>query len=100
MIVKLKKKGNRTERRVALYARVSTLNNGQSPEMQLRELQEHCERRGWEISGEYDSGISGATATASPGGMTSNGVGFFADCVNLIYRRSFRSSRVSGGTQD
>jgi DNA invertase Pin-like site-specific DNA recombinase len=47
--------------RVALYARVSTLNNGQSPEMQLRELREYCERRGWEISGEYvDNGVSGA----------------------------------------
>jgi DNA invertase Pin-like site-specific DNA recombinase len=47
--------------RVALYARVSTLNNGQSPEMQLRELREYCERRGWEIAGEYvDNGVSGA----------------------------------------
>ena len=46
--------------KVALYARVSTLNNGQSPEMQLRELREYCGRRGWEISGEYiDIGISG-----------------------------------------
>lgn len=47
--------------RVALYARVSTLNNGQSPEMQLRELREYCQRRGWEIASEYvDNGISGA----------------------------------------
>jgi DNA invertase Pin-like site-specific DNA recombinase len=47
--------------RVALYARVSTVNNGQSPEMQLRELREYCGRRGWEISSEYvDSGVSGA----------------------------------------
>jgi len=46
--------------RVALYARVSTINNGQSPEMQLRELREYCERRGWDITGEYvDAGISG-----------------------------------------
>jgi DNA invertase Pin-like site-specific DNA recombinase len=29
--------------------------------MQLRELREYCERRGWEITGEYiDEGISGA----------------------------------------
>jgi DNA invertase Pin-like site-specific DNA recombinase len=29
--------------------------------MQLRELREYCERRGWQIAGEYvDSGISGA----------------------------------------
>jgi hypothetical protein len=32
--------------RAAIYARVSTSNNGQSPEMQLRELREFCERRG------------------------------------------------------
>jgi hypothetical protein len=31
--------------RTALYARISTSNNGQSPEMQLRELREYCERR-------------------------------------------------------
>lgn len=46
--------------RGALYARVSTTSNGQSPEMQLRELREYCARRGWEIVGEYvDVGISG-----------------------------------------
>ena len=44
----------------AIYARVSTANNGQSPEMQLRELGEYCERRGWQVAGEYvDVGISG-----------------------------------------
>ena len=47
--------------RTALYARISTSNNGQSPEMQLRELREYCERRGWAGAGEYvDVGISGA----------------------------------------
>src|SRR5882762_4717492 len=47
--------------KVALYARVSTLNNGQSPEMQVRELREYVERRGWTLAGEYvDEGISGA----------------------------------------
>jgi DNA invertase Pin-like site-specific DNA recombinase len=46
--------------RVAIYARISTVNAGQSPEMQLRELREHALRRGWEISNEYvDAGISG-----------------------------------------
>ena len=46
--------------KAALYGRVSTT-NGQDPEMQLRELREYCERRGWEISREYvDAGISGA----------------------------------------
>jgi DNA invertase Pin-like site-specific DNA recombinase len=46
--------------RVALYARVSTIGSGQSPEMQLRELREYCDRRGWTGAGEYiDVGISG-----------------------------------------
>jgi DNA invertase Pin-like site-specific DNA recombinase len=46
--------------RVAIYARVSTANNGQDPTMQTRELSEYCERRGWQLAGEYvDVGISG-----------------------------------------
>lgn len=46
--------------RVALYARVSTL-NGQHPEMQVAELREYAVRRGWEVTGEYvDEGVSGA----------------------------------------
>ena len=46
--------------RAALYARVST-HVGQNPEMQLVELRDYCQRRGWEIAGEYvDVGISGA----------------------------------------
>ena len=35
--------------RAAIYARVSTTNNGRDPAMQTRELQEYCQRRGWEI---------------------------------------------------
>src|SRR5947207_886412 len=48
--------------RVAIYARVSTANNGQDPTMQTRELCEYCQRRGWDLSGEpyVDIGISGA----------------------------------------
>jgi DNA invertase Pin-like site-specific DNA recombinase len=46
--------------RVALYARVSTL-NGQDPEMQLSELREYAARRGWSITREYvDQGVSGS----------------------------------------
>jgi DNA invertase Pin-like site-specific DNA recombinase len=46
--------------KTAIYARVSTTNHGQDPEVQLRELREYCQRRGWEISREYvDVGISG-----------------------------------------
>ena len=47
--------------KTAIYARVSTTGNGQSPEMQLRELRDYCGRRSWEIAGEYvDAGVSGA----------------------------------------
>jgi hypothetical protein len=47
--------------RAAIYARVSTSNHGQDVSMQTRELQEYCERRGFEIAGEYtDVGISGS----------------------------------------
>ena len=46
--------------RVALYARVSTL-NGQNPETQLVELREYVACRGWQAVGEYvDAGVSGA----------------------------------------
>src|SRR6201987_2380532 len=46
--------------RAAIYARVSTSNNGQDPRVQTREIREYCERRGWQIAGEYvDLGISG-----------------------------------------
>lgn len=46
--------------RVAIYARVSTANNGQDPQVQLRELEEYCQRREWTITGEFvDIGVSG-----------------------------------------
>ena len=47
--------------RAAIYARVSTNKNGQDPTMQTRELEEYCQRRGWEVAGCYvDNGISGS----------------------------------------
>ena len=47
--------------RVALYARVSTKNNGQDPETQLIALREYAGHRGLTIIDEYvDIGISGA----------------------------------------
>src|SRR3989338_1913543 len=53
-------KGRHTMKRAAIYARVST-SNGQNPEMQLNELREYCQRRGWRIESEYvDNGVSGA----------------------------------------
>jgi DNA invertase Pin-like site-specific DNA recombinase len=45
---------------IALYARVSTHNGQQDPDLQLRELREYCARRGWDISGEYVDYMSGA----------------------------------------
>jgi DNA invertase Pin-like site-specific DNA recombinase len=50
--------------RVAIYARVSTANNGQDPTMQTRELRDYAERRGWGVFAEYvDIGISGTKET-------------------------------------
>ena len=50
--------------RIALYARVSTTDKRQSPEMQLRELRDYCQRRGAEIAAEYvDIGISGSKSS-------------------------------------
>ncbi len=47
--------------KAALYARVSTTNHGQDPQLQTSEMREYCERREWEIAGEYtDVGISGS----------------------------------------
>ena len=49
------------QKRVAIYARVSTVGAGQDPGMQVAELKEYCRRRGWKVAGEYvDAGISGA----------------------------------------
>ena len=46
--------------RVALYARVST--SDQHNEVQLRELTEYAQRRGWEVVGIYQDKLSGATS--------------------------------------
>jgi DNA invertase Pin-like site-specific DNA recombinase len=46
--------------RAALYARCSTLDKGQDPELQLSPLRDYCQNRGFSIAGEYvDNGISG-----------------------------------------
>ena len=48
-------------KRVALYARVSTRNNGQDPETQLLALREYAQARKLEVFSEYvDIGISGS----------------------------------------
>ena len=47
--------------KLALYARVSTKNNGQDPETQLMALREYASARGFEVFHEYvDEGISGS----------------------------------------
>lgn len=44
----------------ALYARVSMKFGAQNPEIQLRELREYCNRRGWEVASEHvDIDLSG-----------------------------------------
>lgn len=48
--------------RVAVYARVSTLDKDQNPEVQLREIREFCQARKWTVVQEFvDHGYSGAT---------------------------------------
>jgi DNA invertase Pin-like site-specific DNA recombinase len=65
--------------RVALYARVSTL-NGQDPEMQLRELREYSSRRGWLVDKEYiDQGVSGSKESRPA----------LNDLMNDAHRRKF-----------
>jgi DNA invertase Pin-like site-specific DNA recombinase len=49
-----------TTARAAIYARVSTLNGTQDPSMQTRELEQYCQRRGWQVFDCYvDNGVSG-----------------------------------------
>src|ERR1700687_1531175 len=46
--------------RATISPRVSTLNGSQDPTMQTRELQEYCQRRGWQVFDCYiDNGVSG-----------------------------------------
>jgi DNA invertase Pin-like site-specific DNA recombinase len=49
-----------TSNRVALYARVSTSNGQQDPEMQLRELREYAKHRELTIVGEYIDRMTGS----------------------------------------
>src|SRR4051812_43414634 len=44
----------------AIYARVSTLDRGQDPETQLRQLRAYAKRRGFHLSAEYVDHASGA----------------------------------------
>jgi DNA invertase Pin-like site-specific DNA recombinase len=52
--------------RTALYARVSTTGHGQDVGLQLDDLREVAQQRGWNVVGEFvDEGVSGA-ATSRP----------------------------------
>ena len=47
------------QKRVAIYARVSTVDKGQDPETPLMALREYAERRGFRRVGEYIDSASG-----------------------------------------
>src|SRR3954471_15369166 len=47
-------------KRAAIYARVSTIDRGQDPETQLRQLREYADRRGFPIVFEFVDHASGA----------------------------------------
>jgi putative DNA-invertase from lambdoid prophage Rac len=54
--------GEAASLKAVIYARVSTTD--QNCEMQVRELREYAQRRGWQVDGEYvDTGWSGAKAS-------------------------------------
>jgi len=56
----MKKEKEGSTVRAALYARCSTHDKGQDPELQLTPLREYCQRRGFTVTGEYvDNGVSG-----------------------------------------
>ena len=48
-------------KKFALYARVSTIDKGQDPEVQLMPLRQYCERRGFTIAVEHIDKMSGGT---------------------------------------
>src|ERR1700752_927428 len=62
MRLQIVEKGDSHPRKVvaAVYARVSTVDHGQDPSMQTRELSEYCQRQGWQVFDLYvDNGVSG-----------------------------------------
>jgi DNA invertase Pin-like site-specific DNA recombinase len=50
----------RQEVRAAIYARVSTTDKGQDPELQLKPLRAYCRARGWKVFEEFIDCCSGA----------------------------------------
>ncbi len=59
VIVKAEKqKGKEMRKRCAVYARVSTVNGHQSPDMQLRDLYKYAEGHDWKVTDKYVDRIS------------------------------------------
>jgi hypothetical protein len=78
--------------KTALYARVSTSDKGQDPEMQLRELREYCERRGWTITAEYvDVGVSGRILPVSTGKTSGE-----SDLVAAVPGELLNQAKITG----
>src|SRR5450759_398247 len=48
--------------RVALYARVSTVDKGQNAENQLVQLREFCQRQAWTVTHEFEDQASAKTS--------------------------------------
>ena len=46
--------------KLAIYGRVSTVDKGQDPDLQMRPLREYCGARGWKVVGEYVDQCTGA----------------------------------------
>lgn len=53
---------NNKKIRVGLYARVSTIDKGQDPDLQLTPITTYCDQRGWNIVGRYVDYVTGATS--------------------------------------
>ena len=79
-------------KRVALYARVSTLDKGQDPETQLRPLREYAQRRGLTVVEEYVDRASGMSEermqykrpTATLGALVSDKINQWTLLVGMI----------------
>jgi DNA invertase Pin-like site-specific DNA recombinase len=54
------------QKRVALYARVSTRDKGQEPENQLGELRDFCQKQGWLVFRQYLDSASGKRGDNRP----------------------------------
>lgn len=87
--------------KAAIYARVSTANNGQDPRVQTRELGEFCERRGWTLVEYVDVGISGTKEKRPALDRLMSGAGESRTSERTRERKAARTSaRGRGRRQD